>query len=397
PWETPDAFDAGTLLFNRAGVYMSPPVPPGGLTAAHAGAWVKFWDTGDHDPDTVCAAVTGIGGLRSFGGHLYWGTMNIPLLTSRAHTLVFGAPASNAESNLQLVNSWRAISIFRATNFQFGIPQVRLLYGETNLASRSLLTGAWRTNFNASGQTPLFGRSGMGSFNNLYTWTMAEHRGQLFVGTLNISGVITRFDANDGAHLFCFPSSDEPARPVSLRGVGNPANYGVRTMLSDSNGLYLGMANPMNLLTSTNGPRGGWELIRLVRRYDDRDWDELSDEFETTHFGGSTNGVPMMDSDGDGMNELAEFRAGTDPTNRFDLLSLNAMTMPPGGEFAFHWFGATGRVYHVQHRAHLDAASNAWNTIGSVTGQNAQVHFMPPLNSTQGWYRVEAQFEPVAP
>jgi hypothetical protein len=51
---------------------------------------------------------------------------------------------------------------------------------------------------------------------------------------------------------------------VSLSGVGNISSYGVRTMVSDD-ALYLGMANPMNLLTDPNDdlPEGGWELIEL--------------------------------------------------------------------------------------------------------------------------------------
>jgi hypothetical protein len=153
----------------------------------------------------------------------------------------------------------------------------------------------------------------------------------------------------------------------------------------------------MNLLTSTNGPRGGWELIRLVRRYDDADWDGLSDEFETAHFGDLTNGVPAMDSDGDTMSNMAEFVAGTNPTNRMELLTVQAGIVPPGGDFSLNWFAHAGRVYQVQHRAQLNAATNAWTTIGSVTGQNAQVHFMPPSSPTQGWFRVGAQLKPVAP
>ena len=67
----------------------------------------------------------------------------------------------------------------------------------------------------------------------------------------------------------------KPAKPVSLSGVGNYTSYGVRTMVSDDF-LYLGMANPMNLLTdpSDDVPEGGWELIKLSIANPDDDNDD---------------------------------------------------------------------------------------------------------------------------
>ncbi len=70
-----------------------------------------------------------------------------------------------------------------------------------------------------------------------------------------------------GADLWYFPSANSPAFPESISGVGNPSSYGIRTVLSDASGFYLGMANPMNLLTDPDaGPVGGWELIKLIAK-----------------------------------------------------------------------------------------------------------------------------------
>ena len=52
-----------------------------------------------------------------------------------------------------------------------------------------------------------------------------------------------------GADLYRFCSSKSPAIPISLSGVGNYTSYGVRTMAKSKGCLFLGMANPMNLLT----------------------------------------------------------------------------------------------------------------------------------------------------
>jgi hypothetical protein len=62
-----------------------------------------------------------------------------------------------------------------------------------------------------------------------------------------------------GADLYRIDSAGSAAQSVSLNGMGNPMNYGIRTMVHDSSALYIGTANPMNL-----NPEGGWELIKLI-------------------------------------------------------------------------------------------------------------------------------------
>jgi hypothetical protein len=131
---------------------------------------------------------------------------------------------------------------------------------------------------------PLWGPAGFDNYYNNYTWTMDEYAGQLYVGTMDDSYLIEEGlplilaalglppdtpipmpEATHGADLYRFPSAASPALAESLNGVGNPSTYGVRTMLADD-ALYLGMANPMNLLTDPldDKPEGGWELLRLT-------------------------------------------------------------------------------------------------------------------------------------
>jgi hypothetical protein len=68
----------------------------------------------------------------------------------------------------------------------------------------------------------------------------------------------------NGADLLRFEDIDEPAIAESEDGLGNYSNYGIRTMLP-ADALYLGTANPMNLMTDLEDdkPEGGWELIKL--------------------------------------------------------------------------------------------------------------------------------------
>lgn len=64
-----------------------------------------------------------------------------------------------------------------------------------------------------------------------------------------------------GADLFRFTKDEEiAAEDLSVDGLGNQMNYGIRTMVANSDSLYLGTANPMNLRADN---LGGWELYRL--------------------------------------------------------------------------------------------------------------------------------------
>jgi hypothetical protein len=129
---------------------------------------------------------------------------------------------------------------------------------------------------------PLMGLSGLGNMFNNYTWDMEVHNGQLFIGTMDWSYLFDKLLAQfavsvtgsppardlqlpeyvSGADLFRLASSSaNHAVPEDISGVGNWSNYGVRNMVSDDF-LYLGMANPMNLMTDPKDdlPEGGWEL-----------------------------------------------------------------------------------------------------------------------------------------
>ena len=272
-----------------ASLYMSPPIPPDGLTGADAGGWQRVWQAEDYEPDPVTAATYGGGALHSFDGHLYWGTMHVPFRPAFAHFSVYGTPANAAEAVVSILNSHRAISIFRGQGFGTPDQEIELLYGSRLLFSYLPQIGLWApvpNNMGSGGlgMAPLWGPAGFDNYYNNYTWTMDEYAGQLYVGTMDDSYLIEEGlplilaalglppdtpipmpEATHGADLYRFPSAASPALAESLNGVGNPSTYGVRTMLADD-ALYLGMANPMNLLTDPldDKPEGGWELLRLT-------------------------------------------------------------------------------------------------------------------------------------
>ncbi len=272
-----------------SGLWMSPPIPEGGLTSTHAVGWEVVWQATDYEPDPVTAATYGGGALHSFEGYLYWGTMHVPFVATFAHFNVYGAPGGATQAVAAILGTHRAISIFRGQNFGAASQEIELLYGAQRLLTYgpSAIPGVWTWSLepNKMGAAPLWGAAGFDNYYNNYTWTMAAYDGQLYVGTMDYSYLLEEGlpwifeylglppdtpvplpEATHGADLYHFPSAASPALAESLNGVDNPTSYGVRTMVSDD-ALYLGMANPMNLLTDPldDKPEGGWELIRLSR------------------------------------------------------------------------------------------------------------------------------------
>ncbi|GIG89268.1 PT domain-containing protein [Plantactinospora endophytica] len=267
-----------------AGVWMSGWLTDGkrGLTASDAGSWRQVWSAAQYEPDKAVAASYGLGGLASYGGHLYWGTMHVPMKATQAHALRY-RPASDEESSIAVQNTQRSTSVFRASNFDKGKAKAQLLYGAAELPAfdPDAKDGAGEWQLRPTGYKPKFGESGFGNSYNNYTWKMVVAGGSLYVGTMDWTyvgkdlpstvsvpvqaGLGDAVPATSGADLWVFDNPKKPAKPVSTTGLGNYLNYGIRTIVADRSALYLGMANPMNLRTDREDdvPEGGWELIRL--------------------------------------------------------------------------------------------------------------------------------------
>jgi len=89
--------------------------------------------------------------------------------------------------------------------------------------------------------------------NESYFWRFAQHQGELFIGTLDISSGtgLDLLKTADGTHLGV----------VFDNGLGNPYNYGGRSLVSTPIGLAVGTANPYTGYVDANGvPVGGTEV-----------------------------------------------------------------------------------------------------------------------------------------
>jgi hypothetical protein len=260
-----------------AAVYMSGRISDGLDPAV---PWKKLWDASNYEPDPLVAASYAGGAIASFNGSLYFGTLHIPWLATGIFASVF--PPTDPLSSLQaLGGTFRTAVLFRLTDLDNAPGSVELLYGSETLPA--FVFGSWVNVPNNMHQTPRFGPAGFGNSFNNYIWSMAVWNNRLWVGTMDWSfpaqqggggealwGFTTTPDQNAlinpqvfGGDLYSFgPDSELPAVQESIDGVGNYTSYGIRNMVVSGN-LFLGMANPMNLLTAPNAPNGGWELIEV--------------------------------------------------------------------------------------------------------------------------------------
>jgi hypothetical protein len=252
------------------------------LTSTDASGWEEVWNYGEYDPEASLVYTTGGGALMSYKGCLYWGTMHVPGLSLLAWNQIYGGSASQEDAQAALLGTYRPISIFRGCCL--GDPakaKIELLYGFSCLP-KYVPGNTWQLVRNNMDQHPKYGLGGFNNFFNNYTWWAEVFKDKLFFGTMDflyLGGASVRdeyefpekitklFEKFYGADLWVFPEKNHKAVPLSRNGVGNYANYGIRTMVSTPSALYLGSANPMNLMTdlTDDRPEGGWELIKLFK------------------------------------------------------------------------------------------------------------------------------------
>ena len=268
----------------EAALYMSPPLPMGGsLQTSDANNWVSVFSVSDYEVNPISAATYGLGALASFDGWLFWGTMHVPGTGVAAHESALDEGIGFDLDDVLL--SERSISIFRGRDFAT-TREIDVLYGYPEMPVLNVTNGDWTYESNNLGQDPIFGAPGFNNLLNNYTWAMEVYDDRLWVGTMDVGGLIA-YGAGAltadlggvegalidvisataiGADLWFFASANVPAFPESLNGAGNPANYGFRTMASDGERLIVGTANPMNLLTDNETRSqgiGGWELLAI--------------------------------------------------------------------------------------------------------------------------------------
>ncbi len=133
------------------------------------------------------------------------------------------------------------------------------------------------------------------------------------------------------------------------------------------------------------GDLSGWPAL-------DSDGDGIPDWWMIEYFGHPTGqagdlSLTQDDADGDGMSNLQEYLAGTDPTNPNSLLALSITTDVTGTNLFLGWSAVTGKNYQVLSATNL--SNPVWQVFPANIGTNGSQHyFNVPVADSQRYFRI---------
>jgi Tol biopolymer transport system component len=123
----------------------------------------------------------------------------------------------------------------------------------------------------------------------------------------------------------------------------------------------------------------------------DSDGDGIPDWWMMKYFGHPTGQAGDLsrasdDADGDGVSNLQEYLAGTDPTNPTSVFRLWAAT-PANSTMNLTWPAVPGKSYQIQYKTNLD--DPVWLTApGNVWVMGSQGYYLVPAAQPHSFYRV---------
>ena len=121
----------------------------------------------------------------------------------------------------------------------------------------------------------------------------------------------------------------------------------------------------------------------------DADNDSIPDAWELAYSGSITGLLSSADLDADRQSNLAEYIAGTDPTNAASYFRMDSH--PEGANFVVEWTAATGRVYAVYWAPSLGEDFQPLET-GIHYPQDSYTDTVHSAESA-GYYRVKVMLE----
>lgn len=169
-------------------------------------------------------------------------------------------------------------------------------------------------------------------------------------------------------------------------GVYRPSRFWIITNVSSAN------AGTYSCVTTNSGtPNGLLSAPATLTVLADFDRDGMPDMWERT-YGFETNRVDSTnDFDGDTMSNLAEYIAGTNPTNALSYLKINQLS--GGGPAILRFDAVSNKNYTVFYRDALDA--NDWTSLTNVLAHrtNRLEVITDPAAGQQRYYRLQTPFQ----
>ena len=119
----------------------------------------------------------------------------------------------------------------------------------------------------------------------------------------------------------------------------------------------------------------------------------MPDAWETTYSLSPTNAADAaLDADGDGLSNLQEYRAGTNPRDSLSYLKIESIEseLATSGSMRVTFIAVSNRTYTIQYRDSLLPAP--WNrlidVVGATTNRSVQVIDSPPATISKRYYRL---------
>ncbi|MCZ7636824.1 MAG: hypothetical protein M5U12_12745 [Verrucomicrobia bacterium] len=124
----------------------------------------------------------------------------------------------------------------------------------------------------------------------------------------------------------------------------------------------------------------------------DDDLDGLADDWERDHFGSTTvaHGGADSDQDQDGFSDLAEFLAGTSPTDVADHLRISQILHYEADGIRFTWETRNDCVYTLSTTTNLGSKMH-WQPVYETPGNGRSRHYLRSGLTMPTFYRLEAR------
>jgi hypothetical protein len=157
-------------------------------------------------------------------------------------------------------------------------------------------------------------------------------------------------------------------------------------VMTAANGLTAGSRHCFQVAyATTDGRQSPLSAATTNSTWSGRSWGGIPYEWMTNYFGANMSHWPAAtaDSDGDGVSNLNEFLAGTNPTNAASVLRVQ-LTGTPQGMFLY-WNTQPGLTYQVQVTTNLAS----WSNLGSprfAAGANDSIYVG---GGSAGYYRIQ--------
>ncbi len=247
-------------------------------------------------------------------------------------------------------------------------------------------------------------------------------------GDVNQTGIIEQTDDPDVFYFMTLEGSLNIAASTYRAGSGTwGGNLDILLELYDSGGALIATNNPLsevNASVSVSVPAGlyylhvkpvgvgnpmasmptGYTSYGSLGQYwitgtvsADADGDGIPNGWEILYFGGFTNAVATVDSDGDGADNLTEYISGYSPIDSNSVFEVTSFEAPPSGNspFILTWNPVEGRLYSASYDNDLIIPPGFEGIPGAIDLPHTQNSYTDTVErvGTEHFYHVDVRLD----